>query len=248
MLYGPILSYIDGRILSCGGNKNKDCYLYHPLNDSWSVYSTSSFTHDLQPGEIYNKKIYLSDDENPEVFDPATNAWSSWPTPKNTGGEGACLVAWKEFFFLIGGYTDKRGFQTFNHSSNTWEALGSSSVPMDVLLSDCLLLPSDEILVVGSEYAPYVNSAALYNIEANTWKQLPNSTSPRAGGGLVILGTRIFVMGDHFENVVEEFDYDTSTWSPVEAKLITHRDGHQGILPLPAEMFQHLPGGCVGVQ
>jgi len=44
--------------------------------------------------------------------------------------------------------------------------------------------------------------------------------------------------------LINEF-YDRST---VQASLMTNRDGHEGIISLPAKMFEHLPGGCVGVQ
>jgi N-acetylneuraminic acid mutarotase len=245
--YEPVLAFTDEKILACGGSGNKNCYLYHTKNDSWSVYSTSSFTQNLQPGETFNEKIYITDGSNPEVFDPASNSWSSWPKPIRKTGNGPCLVAWMDTFILLGGFSNRQGIQTFNHSSNTWQVLDSTNVPMDIYLSGCALLSSDEILVVGSEDSD-LSSAALYNIRANTWKKLAETTNAKQGASLVILGSRIFVMGDHYENVIEEFDYDTSTWSLVEAKLITHREGHQGVIALPAEMFQHLPGGCVGVQ
>jgi hypothetical protein len=100
-LYEPVLSHIDDKIFACGGNGNKNCFLYQPKKDSWSVYSTSTFTHYKQPGQIFNDKIYISDDENPEVLDPVTNFWSSWLAPLNKTEEGSCLVAWKDTFILL---------------------------------------------------------------------------------------------------------------------------------------------------
>ncbi len=244
--YEPVLSHIDDKILACGGNGNKNCFLYHPRNDSWSVYSTSNFTQNLQPGETFNEKIYVTDDSNPEVFDPISNSWSSWLAPLNKTGEGPCLVAWMDSFILLGGSSNKRGIQTFNHSSNNWQILDSTNVPMDIYFSGCALLPSDEILVVGSEYSNQ-RPAALYNIRSNTWKKLSDTTTRRDGTSLVILGTRIFAIDGHGGNIVEEFNYNTSSWKPVGTNLITHRRGHQGVIPLPADMFQHLPGGCIGV-
>ncbi len=32
-------------------------------------------------GVVYNEKLYILDDENPEVFNPKTNTWSIWPKP-----------------------------------------------------------------------------------------------------------------------------------------------------------------------
>jgi hypothetical protein len=201
--YEPVLAYIDEKILACGGNAHNNCFHYHPRNDTWSVYSNSSFTHNLQPGEIFNDKIYIKDDSNPEVFDPVANSWSSWPAPLNKTGDGACLVAWKDTFYLIGGYTDKRRVQSFNQSSNTWQILDSSSVPMDIVYSGCILLPTDEILVVGSEGSPFKSSVALYNIHSNIWKTLPATSSPRDATALVTLGKRVFAIDGHSGNIVE---------------------------------------------
>ncbi len=247
--FEPILAYIEEMILACGGRGNTYCYLYHPNNDTWSHYSTSTFLHNEQPGEIYNGKIFIANERNPEVFDPVSNTWSSWLAPYKRSGDAPCLVAWKDVFFLIGGEVNKRGIQIYNHSSNTWDILNSSSTPMDILYSGCILLPNEEeILVVSSHDAPFKSSAALYNIKSNTWRALPDTPNPRDAATLVALGKRVFAIDGHAGNIIEEFDYANSTWMPIKAKLNAHRDGHPGVISLPAEKFQHLPGGCVGVQ
>jgi hypothetical protein len=244
----PILAYIDDKILACAGfEPNKNCYLYHPNNDSWSIYSVSTFTHESQPGEIYNDKIYIKDVSNPEVFDPVSYSWSSWPAPLNGTGEGSCLVAWKDTFILLGGSSSPRGLQSFNHTSNTWQILDSSLVPMDIVYSGCILLPTDDILIVGSDIVSDHSSVALYKVRENTWETLPDTSISIHGTSLVMLGTRVFAIDCDAKNVIEEFHYNNNTWSSVEAKLIVSRF-HHGTIALPAELFQHLPGGCVGVQ
>lgn len=244
--FEPILAYIDDRILACGGRGNKNCNLYHPSNDSWSVYSTSSFTHSEQPGEIYDGKIFIADDSNPEVFDPASKTWYTWTAPLYKTGGGPCLVAWKDIFILFGGFSNRRGVQTFNHSTDAWQELDSSSVPIDIYFSSCILLPNDDILIVGSEDSPYRSSAALYNIRSNAWKKLPDTSISRHGASLITLGTRVFAMDSDERNVIEEYHYNSFTWSPIEAKLIAPRY-HHGTLSLPSEILQHLPFGCTGV-
>jgi len=245
--FEPVLAFMDEKILACGGRQNKNCFLYHSNNDTWADYSNSTCYHDEQPGEIFNGKLYIVDDSNPEVFDPVSYSWSSWPTPLNKTELGPCLVAWKDTFILLGGYYDRRQIQTFNHSSNTWQVLDLSSVPIEIYLSGCILLPNNEILVVGSDYTAFESSATLYNIEANTWNKLPDISVNRHGTSLVLLGTRVFAIASDDTNVIEEFHYNNNTWSSVEAKLIVSRF-HHGTIALPAELFQHLPGGCVGVQ
>jgi hypothetical protein len=251
--YMPVLAFIDHKILACGGYNNKNCFQYHPNNDTWSIFSISKSIHSDFPGEIFNEKLFLADCcwPDPEVLDPVSNTWSSWPSfvPHGSGtGVGSCLVAWQDTFILLRGKVSVSSMQSFNHSTNTWEVVDLRPVPMGICDSSCVLLPSDEILVVGSAGTPDQSSAALYNMKANSWKELPKTTYCRDGASLVILGSRIFAMDGRYNNTVEEFDYNSSSWSLVAAKLITHRGGYQDVIALPAEMFQHLPGGCVGVQ
>jgi hypothetical protein len=30
---------------------------------------------------VYDEKLYIVSDDNPEVFNPKTNSWSIWPKP-----------------------------------------------------------------------------------------------------------------------------------------------------------------------
>ena len=131
----PVPAYIDNKIFVCGGSGNRNCYHYCSNNDTWSVYAIANTSHGQHRGEVFNNKIFLADDLNPEVFDPILNSWSSWPTPLNKTGYGSSLVEWKDTFILFGGSSNKRGIQVFNHSSNTWQVLDSSSVPMDLYFS-----------------------------------------------------------------------------------------------------------------
>jgi hypothetical protein len=248
--YMPVLAFIDNKILACGGYNNKNCFQYHPNNDTWSIFSISKSIHSDFPGEIFNEKLFLADCCSPEVLDPVSNTWSSWPSFISFGsgtGLNSCLIAWQETFILLGGLIGPTP-QSFNHSTNTWQVVDYVRPPIYFDTNGCILLPSDEILVVGSEGYLNYTSAALYDIKANSWKELPKTTYCRDGASLVILGSRIFAMDGRYNNTVEEFDYDTSSWSLVAAELITHRGGSQDVIALPAEMFQHLPGGCVGVQ
>ncbi len=242
---GPVLAYIHDMILACAGKRNKHCVLYNPTKATWSIFSTSNFTHDYQPGQIFNGKIYIADDKNPEVLDPVSKSWSSWPAPLNKTGEGPCLVAWKDTFILLGGSSNRRGVQSFNHSSNTWQILDSKAVPMDIYFSSCILLPSEEILVVGSEDDPFKSSVSLYHIQSNTWRALPNTTYPKNGAGLVTLGKRVFAIDGHYANIVEEFLYADATWRWMKAKLSSYRHGHLGVISLPAELFEKRPDECL---
>jgi len=78
---------------------------------------------------------------NPEVFDPINDNWSEWPLPLKPSGSYQCCLTWEDTFLLIGGENNKRGVQSFNHSTQTWTELDASSGPMDVWYSGCAVLP-----------------------------------------------------------------------------------------------------------
>ena len=215
----------------------------------WTVYSEATFTHMDQSGAVYDNKIYITDKSNPEVFDPINKSWSQWPVPLKTSGTYAyqCSLTWKDTFLLIGGETNERGVQSFNHSTQTWIELDASSAPMDVWVSGCVVLQNQNVLILGSEIDAFSNSSALYNVEENNWTSLGNTNYNRVGTSLVRLGNRVFAIGGLGTDVVEEFDSDDNTWVPVDAKPIFPRYLHSTI-SVPAHLFAHMEGGCVGIQ
>lgn len=211
--------------------------------------TSSIYTHNYEPAASYDNKLFIADDANPEVYDPVTSTWSSWPTTPKLLGEGPCMVTWHDYFLLIGGRDSDNGVQRFSHATQTWNIVESSSAPMIVDFSGCIVLPTDEILVVGAEHPDIAGIAvALYNVTANSWTKLEDSQWNHHGVSLVQLGQRVFALGSRDQNVVEEFHYNNNTWTTLDNSLIVHRTGHQDVLSLPADLFQHLPGGCVGVQ
>lgn len=138
-------------------------------------------------------------------------------------------------------------WQAFNHSSMAWNSLNTNSAPMDIVFSGCVVLPTEDILIVGSEFEDQ-SSAALFNVESGTWTTLGSTTHPRNGTSLVTLGKRVFAIDGHAGNIVEEFNYNTNSWSSVPISLMTWRNGHQAALAVPAEKFMNLSGGCTGVR
>ena len=120
----------------------------------WTVYSEASFTHFDYAGAIYENKIYIPDPYNPEVFDPVSNIWTQWPKSMNYGYL-PCSLTWKDTFLQLGGYTNRRGVQSFSHLTQTWTDLYTSSSTMDVYYSGCVVLPNENVLVVGSGSSCY---------------------------------------------------------------------------------------------
>jgi hypothetical protein len=113
-------------------------------------------------------------------------------------------------------------------------------------ISGCVVLPNEEILVAG--FPGGHKSAVIYNHLENKWSQVEDSMYSKYGGsGLVALGNRIFSIGGYDDPMlVEEFDFSSRTWKSVETPLLQPRWYHS-VIPMSAEVFAHLPGGCQGV-
>ena len=145
---------------------------------------------------------------------------------------------------MIGGYITPKSVQSYNTNSQEWTII-SSSVPMNVENSACIVLPNEDVLVVGSENFEDFNSAAIYNVANNVWTKLDRTTYLREGTDLVRLGNRIFVLGGLSDNI-EEFHQEDNSWTLVSQKLIIPRSQHNS-MSLPAETFSDISGGCQGI-
>jgi hypothetical protein len=161
----------------------------------------------------------------------------------NNHGLYGCLLTWRDSFVLLGGNSNVKTIEIFNQS---WRKVDSSNIPMSIAGSGCVVLPNEEILVVGSAAPGFKNSTALYNVEDNTWIDLGETSSGRSYTSLVRLGDRTFAVGGDVPDLVEEFVYSDKSWVAVEAELQVPRRVHSS-LAVPADLFAHLPGGCQGV-
>jgi hypothetical protein len=242
----PVLVDVDDIILACCGGKS--CWEYNVKEDNWTIFATAPFTHNWQPGVVYQGKVYVMDDASPQVFDPSSKTWSSWPSPPNKTGTAPWMVGWKESIILLGGNSNLRGVQIFNIAQQTWTVMDSSQVPMYLWWSSSLNLYNGTIFIVGSNVIDSYYSEAYYNPTDNSWTELEKTTTNHYGTRLVQLGSKIFAIEGVSSDLTEEFELETSTWTPVDFKLQVRRSGYHSLLALPARLFSHLPGRCLGVE
>jgi hypothetical protein len=231
-------------IIACIGRES--CWEYNIKENNWSKIATAPFTTYWQSGVVYQEKLYVTDDASPQVFDPSSKTWSSWPSPPKESGLAPSMVGWKDCIILFGGSSNLRGVQIFNLTQQTWTVMDSSLVPIDLYLSSSLTLSNGNVFTVGSHQNGSQYSAAFYKPTDNSWTELDKSTTSHKGTRLVQLGSRIFAIGGRSRDLVEEFLLETNAWKPVDAKLIM---GHYypSLLALPAKLFSHLQGRCQGV-
>jgi hypothetical protein len=86
------------------------------------------------------------------------------------------MVAWRDSFIMLG----LLKYQKFNLTTQQWTPITTNppvlAQPTPGLYNPaCIVLPSEEILVVGSSYNP--NQTLLYNHMTNTWRTLPNTNA-----------------------------------------------------------------------
>lgn len=117
-----------------------------------------------------------------------------------------------------------------------------------MLYSSCTVLPTDEILIVGSSFLNYTRFSTIYNPISNKWKAIGNGHYDRQGSNVVRLGHKIYVLGGG-ENPpteeVEELHPCFNLWTSVKYRMTTHRRNF-GTLSVPAKLFRHL--GCDATQ
>ena len=113
--YEVVLSLVAGKILACGGDGNKMCWVYVVSTDGWATLGAEPNWHERHPGEAYQNRLYFASgngyEKNFDILDPTNKTWSTWPEPPIQTGIGACLLAWRDTFLLIGGLFNKRGVQ-----------------------------------------------------------------------------------------------------------------------------------------
>jgi hypothetical protein len=233
-------------IIACSGGQS--CWEYSVKQDSWSVIATALFTHNFQPGVVYQEKVYIIDEASPQVFYPSSRTWSSWPSPPKKSGKAPWIVGWEDCIILLGGESNLRGVQIFNITEQTWTVMNSFQVPMDLGWSSSLTLANGKVFFVGTAVSGYHYSAAFYNPADNSWTELEKTVTNHYGTRLVQLGTRIFAIDGYETDLVEEFFLETITWQTANVELLVKRDGYHSVLALPARLFSHLPGGCQGIE
>ena len=247
----PTLAFIDDKIIACPmiSSPDEPCWQYNVTENTWSVITSPKYRH-VSPGVVYNDKIYIIDDSNPEVYDPRNNSWSTWPIPLQPTGAGSCLIVWKDSIIAFGGIANLRKVQFFNLTLNAWSVLDAEFAPFELNSASCTLLATNQVLLLGS-YIPGFQGAVLYDIENKSWEQLPDVKYNREGATFVNLNGRVFLIGGGFPSTiidaVEEFHYESNTWTEVEPSPI-NQQMFSTALAVPADMFAHLPGGCEGIK
>jgi hypothetical protein len=77
---------------------------------------------------------------------------------------------WRDSFIFVGYYL----YQKFNLTTQLWTQI-STSPPVPLYQPGCIVLPNEEILVVGSFFSPTMS--LIYNHVTNTWRTVSNTNA-----------------------------------------------------------------------
>ncbi len=242
--------HLENQVWACGGSNTYYCFVYDIKSDSWSVNSAASkIYHGYYPGSIYQGNIYLAHNQYPEVFDPSSNLWDLWPLAPASSGLYGCMVTWNDSFLYFGGDPAYNTISKYSHATKSWTTLPFSSPPVLIKLSACIVLPNENVLVAGAkDSSSNFRKYAIYYVTSNSWSIVVNGFAAQSDSAAVFLGERLIVFPGSYVNTIEEFHYQNNTVTTKSFQLITSRASKPGVLSLPAYLFSHLPGGCIGVK
>ena len=243
------MSLFRNQVLSCGGETSSNCYIYFPRNNTWSLYASGYKNGYYTSNAVYKGKIYLSvaDSATPqaEVFDPVTLTWTpSWPISPDVSYLG-CLVQWEDSFIRFGGDGNKHEILQYNITLQTWTSL-NSTMPRNIYNSGCAVMPNKQILLMGS--LPGYYNYTVYDVPTNSWPIFSHQNYITYESSVLVLSDRVFILVAAGEDVVQEYLYKNDIFSQLPIKLITQRTRYPGVLSVPAKLFSHLPGGCIGIK
>jgi len=240
-----VLVPLNKQLVLCGGYQNGgNCFLYDVDTNTWSIISKGKYLHS-QKGTAHQGKIYLpnSDGNHPEIFDPLTKAWSSWPDSLGLFSPDACLVSWKGFILQLGGPCPySKNVLKYDPVSNLWSWLPASSTH-DFSQGGGMVLPNDNILIT---YVDALNQVAEYNVTSNTWLPTVLATSNLHYSYPVILGYRTLVISG-YSDVVHEYFYTNRTLVVVKESFPRLSFFSSVSTAAPANWFTKLLPTCYGV-
>jgi serine/threonine protein kinase len=205
----------DGRVLVCGGLDNSNTALasaeiFSPESRGWARagrMATARSRHCatvLLDGRVlvtggnrgpYDNLIPLS---AAEIYDPATNTWSS-------AGSMTVPRLWHTATLLddgrvlVTGGADSAGVylataETFDPETGFWEPAGEMAAPR--VWHTATLLPGGRVLVAGGNDRPggYLATAEIYHPHSRTWTPTASLHTPRAVHTATLLSSRVVLV------------------------------------------------------
>ncbi len=192
----PAVTLKSGKVLvsggwGTGGTLLGSAELYDPSTGKWSPAGSLSVARASHTATLLpNGKVLVAGGctssgcatvtATSEVYDPATNSWSSTGSLNAARYSQAAVRLNTGTVLAIGGYNGAAlaTCELYNATSGTWSNAASMNVAR--YLDGATLLPDGKVLVTGGTQSRYpIGSAELYDPTANTWTLTGNMKTAR---------------------------------------------------------------------
>jgi N-acetylneuraminic acid mutarotase len=198
-----------GKVLVAGGYKSEANYprygpclssaeLYDPANNTWAPAASMANARCNHSATLLpSGKILVAGGESAggvrtlgefyvdsslsttELFDPATNTWTSAPAMSLVRSEHTASLLNSGKVLLAGGIGTaiRSSVELYDPATNTW--VSAPSMAYARFRHTATLLPTGKVLVAGGYGAGYLSSAELYDPTTDSWAAAPAMASAR---------------------------------------------------------------------
>jgi N-acetylneuraminic acid mutarotase len=206
------------------------------VHNTWSMGEQMPIAADGTAVAVLENQIYVvggGNDNgtlfaNTQVYDPATNTWSTGvplPTPTGSG----CAVAGKNTLLFIGGLT-AQGYTgavwAYNANTGKWSSTLVAPMPTARSSMDCVVADG-MVYVMGGYNGSFLSTVESYNPATNSWFTLAPMSSAESDAGAGLIGGTILVINgsdNEADGHNQAYDIATNSWS-YEASDPTLRQG-----------------------
>ena len=218
--------------------------IFDPGTDSWTTGASPALIRAFAASGAINGKLYvvggclMSDcrvgtTNQLEIYDPATNAWSTGaPMPTPRWGTAAGVIGGK--LYVTGGTTacppcvPTNTTEIYNPTTNSWTTGAPILVSRELSASAVI---NGLLYVIGGYQRGAVNAAvstvSVYDPVANSWSARSSMLTARSGTAAGVINGAIYVVGGNstasgYLVTNEAYDPVTDSWT-AEAPMSTAR-------------------------
>jgi hypothetical protein len=253
----------DGRVLVAGGSPGEAAFktgeIFDPTAGTWTPTGTPMlYAHEwpvaaaLCDGRIFVAGRPDANNHDAELYDPATNAWSSAGKMKLSHLYGTATLLPDCRVLLAGGYSANTQAEVYNPAKGTFKGVGSMNSERffhtATVLADGRVLAAGGGVDANGQWLTYA-TADIFDPATGLWTKAAKLHHPRRAhtatllpdGTVLVAGGSIGGKNDGTEAstqlaTAELYDPLMDTWRVLPSHLITARTFHTAAL---------VPGGAV---
>lgn len=199
---------LDGKIYAIGG-KNRDFLdrveVYDPSNDSWTVKASMPTKRAYIGATIIDNKIYvvggcnkdkgtITELDNVEVYDPATDAWTT-KSPMQNSRKFFSTASVNNKIYVFGGYKNQnfiRSVEEYDPATDKWVSKANLKEAKYGMSTAVL---NNKIYIIGGFDGTYSRVIEEYDPDSDSYIERMSMQYSRAYSTAGVLNDKIYVMG-----------------------------------------------------